>query len=97
MSRPPKLGDRVIFLPRVAYGRQSELAGIVTQIVDPDLGAVNIIVFPSNSEPQHISNVIRRNEKVQIHCWDFVDDISSEDVPKRRGRPPLNRELVTAE
>src|SRR5271166_248998 len=72
-DRQPRLGDAVVYRPRVPYGRQSEITGLITR-VDPHTGAVNIVTFPDNSETQHMSNVARASDKVLIHCWEFVDD-----------------------
>lgn len=64
-----KLMDRVIYLPRVPYGRQSELGAFVTRVIDVDRGVVDLVAFPSNSEPLQMSNVAPQGGNVQIHCW----------------------------
>lgn len=64
-----KLMDRVIYLPRVPYGRQSELGAFVTRVIDADRGVVDLVAFPSNSEPLQMSSVAPQGGNVQIHCW----------------------------
>ena len=70
-----KLGLPVVYRPRVPYGRQHELFGFVTRVIDPVGGVVDVITFPTNSEPVHINSVAMRSENVNIHCWSpIVDD-----------------------
>lgn len=72
--RLPRQSDQVVYRPRVPYGRQSELAAIITRVLDAEKGTIDIITFPANSEPQHMSNVARASETITIHCWQFVAD-----------------------
>src|SRR5579859_1640365 len=65
-----KLGLPCVYRPRVAYGRQSELFCFITRIVKPDEGVVDLIAFPTNSEPVHYNNVGRRSDNIYIHCWE---------------------------
>jgi len=65
-----KLGLPCVYRPRVAYGRQSELFCFITRIVKEDEGVVDLIAFPTNSEPVHYNNVGRRSDKIHIHCWE---------------------------
>lgn len=65
-----KLGLPCVYRPRVAYGRQSELFCFITRIVREDEGVVDLIAFPTNSEPVHYNNVGRRSDKIHIHCWE---------------------------
>lgn len=67
-----KLMDRVIYLPRVPYGRQSELGAFVTRIIDAERGVVDLVAFPADSEPLQMSNVAPKGGLVQIHCWEPV-------------------------
>lgn len=65
-----KIGDRVIYRPRVPYGRQSELFGFVTRVIDAESGVVDIIAFPAGGEFQSVNNVAQKSDQVQIHCWE---------------------------
>ena len=73
-----KLGLPIVYRPRVPYGRQHELFGFVTRIADAGTGVVDVITFPTNSEPVHHNNVAARSEKVQVHCWSPVVDDEKE-------------------
>lgn len=75
-----KLGLRCIYRPRVAYGRQSELFCFVIRIIKPEEGVVDLIAFPSNSEPVHYNNVARRSETVTIHCWEPAEPAMLDEV-----------------
>lgn len=73
-----KIGDRVIYRPRVPYGRQSELFGFVTRVIDAETGVVDIIAFPAGGEFQSVNNVAQKNDQVQIHCWEpHVDPLET--------------------
>jgi hypothetical protein len=69
-----KLGLPIIYRPRVPYGRQSELFGFITRIIDAEKETVDLITFPANSESVHMSNIARASDTIQIHCWEPVMD-----------------------
>lgn len=73
-QRLPRQGDPVLYRPRVPYGRQSELTGLITRIWNAESGDIDLVTFPANSEMQHMSHVARASDTITIHCWDFVDD-----------------------
>lgn len=82
-SHCPHQGDRIVYKPRVPYGRQHELAGIVTRVIDAAAGVVDLMTFPTNSEVQHVNQVGKQSETVTIHCWSFVEDPRLVDLEMR--------------
>ena len=78
-----KLGLRVLYRPRVPYGRQSELFCFITRVVREDDGVVDLIGFPANSEPQHYNSVARRSDTISVHCWEPVEDEGAQKLDER--------------
>lgn len=92
-----KLGLPVIYRPRVPYGRQGELFGFVTRVVRAEEGIVDIITFPSNSEPVHYNNIPPRSDAIQIHCWkSAADSVDMSEVNALREAVDNLQKQVTA-
>jgi len=73
------LGMPIIYRPRTPYGRQHELFGFVTRVIDADAERVDIITFPSNSEVIHYDNCAKRGDKIQVHCWEPTKAVGAID------------------
>lgn len=71
---PPRLGDPVVFHPRVPYGRQNECAAQITKVWDAEKGDVDLIMFPAGGEPQRINHAARASDTIKLHCWTPVVD-----------------------
>lgn len=92
----PKIGDRAVYLPRVPYGRQSELFCFITRVVDADRGIVDLVAFPAGGEFQHINNVSPKGDVIQIHCWVPRDgEMAQEPSGELAGIVELLREQVS--
>lgn len=104
LKRLPRQGDQVIYLPRVPYGRQSELSALVTRVWDAEKGDIDIVTFPVNSELQHFNHIARKSDTIMIHCWDFVADdprivelearVAELEALRTPGKTKRDRELV---
>jgi ABC-type transport system involved in cytochrome bd biosynthesis fused ATPase/permease subunit len=66
----PYLGMPCLFRPRTPYGRQPQLFAFVTRLLDAKEGIVDILAFPTNSEPLHCNNVRPQSETISVHCWE---------------------------
>lgn len=69
-----KLSMPIVYRPRVPYGRQNELFGFVTRVVDAEKGLADIVTFPAASETVHHNNIPQRSETIQVHCWEPAPD-----------------------